>query len=190
MTLTTLAIGQMSWPKKIAAVIAGTALIALAAQVRVPFYPVPMTLQTLAVLMIGLAYGPRLGAATVLAYLAEGAAGLPVFTGGTASAAFVGPTAGFLLGFVAMAWIAGLAVGRSVLSMVGAALLASTALYVFGLAWPLGLASVLGIEAGWAELPLNAVLSGFMMPFLLGDAVKAILAALIVSGGMAVLRHR
>ena len=190
MTSTTLALGERRWPVQVAAVIAGTALIALAARVTVPFFPVPMTLQTLAILTIGLLYGPRLGAATLLAYLAEGAAGLPVFAGGNATAAFVGPTAGFLVGFVAMAAIAGLAAGRGLAVMVGAALAASAVLYVFGLAWPFAVASAVGIQAGWASLAPDAMLGAFMTPFLLGDAVKAVLAALIASGTLAALRRR
>lgn len=190
MTATTLALGQRRWPVQVAAVIAGTALVTLAARVTVPFFPVPMTLQTLAILTIGLTYGPRLGVATLLAYLAQGAAGLPVFAGGNATAAFVGPTAGFLVGFVAMAWIAGQAAGRGVTAMAGAALLASAALYVFGLAWPFAVAGAIGIDGGWVSMASGAMLGAFMTPFLLGDAVKAVLAALIASGVLAAMRRR
>ena len=75
-----------------------------------------------------------------MAYLGQGAIGLPVFAGGIGAAAFVGPTAGFLVGFLALAWIAGLAAGRGLAAMIGAAVAGSVALYAFGLAWPLGLA--------------------------------------------------
>ena len=94
-------------PARIGLIIAGTAILALAAKVQVPFWPVPMTLQTLAVLIVGLTFGARMGAVTLLAYLAEGASGLPVFAGGMNGVAFAGPTAGFLVGFVLMAWVAG-----------------------------------------------------------------------------------
>ncbi len=90
-------------------VVGGSLFIALAAQVQVPMIPVPMTLQTLAILIVGLSYGARMGALTVAAYLAEGAMGLPVFANGGNGLAFAGPTAGFLLGFVGMAWAAGFA---------------------------------------------------------------------------------
>ncbi|WP_308916817.1 biotin transporter BioY [Jannaschia sp. LMIT008] len=189
MTLTTLALGRMTWPKQIAAAVAGSALIAVAAQISVPFFPVPMTLQTLAVLAIGLAFGPTLAAATVVLYLLEGLAGLPVFTGMRNGVAFAGPTAGFLVGFVAMAWIAGQAAGRGLVAMIAAALLASAVLYVFGLAWPFAVAGAVGIEAGWASMDAGAMLGAFMYPFLLGDAVKAVLAALLVAGGATLLRR-
>ena len=189
MTLTGLALGRMTWTKQVAAVVAGSAFIAIAAQVAVPFFPVPMTLQTLAVLAVGLAYGSRLGAMTLLAYLAEGAAGLPVFANAQGTAAFAGPTAGFLVGFVAMSWIAGLAAGRGVAAMLAAAVAGSAALYAFGLAWPFAVAGAFGIEAGWAGLSGDALLGAFMTPFLFGDAVKAVVAVMVVSGGVKLLRR-
>ena len=106
MTLSQAVIGTGSTARKVMMVLAGSAFIAVAAQISVPMLPVPMTLQTLAILMVGFAYGSRLGAVTLLAYLAEGAMGLPVFANGMNGLAFAGPTAGFLLGFVAMAWAA------------------------------------------------------------------------------------
>ncbi len=87
------------------ALLFGVCLLTLSAKLQVPFWPVPMTMQTLVVLMLGMAYGPRLGAGTVLAYLLVGAAGLPVFAGtperGIGLAYMMGPTGGFLMGFVA-----------------------------------------------------------------------------------------
>lgn len=89
----------------------GVCLLTLSAKVQVPFWPVPMTMQTLVVLMLGMAYGSRLAAGTVLAYLLAGAAGLPVFAGtperGIGLAYMMGPTAGFLVGFAIAAWIVG-----------------------------------------------------------------------------------
>jgi len=111
-TLTQAAIGHDTLPRKAGLVLGGSLFIALAAQVSVPFFPVPLTLSTLAVLLVGLTLGARLGAAAVLAYLAEGAMGLPVFAGGMSTASLVGPTAGFLYGYVGMAWLAGLAVEK------------------------------------------------------------------------------
>src|SRR6056297_2834620 len=105
-TLLAAKFGDAGLARKAGLVLAGSVVIALAAQVAIPFWPVPMTLQTLAVLLVGFAMGSRLGAASVLAYLAEGAMGLPVFSNGGAGILYMmGPTAGFLLGFVAMAWI-------------------------------------------------------------------------------------
>src|ERR671918_1724759 len=89
----------------------GSALLTISAKIEVPFYPVPMTMQTLVVLLLGMAYGARLGAATVLLYLAEGAVGLPVFAGtperGIGIAYMMGPTGGYLVGFVLSAAITG-----------------------------------------------------------------------------------
>ena len=86
----------------------GTALLTLSAKINLPLPYVPMTLQTLAVVMIGVVYGWRLGTATVLAYLAEGASGLPVFAGPVGGLApLLGPTAGYLVGFVAAAFVTG-----------------------------------------------------------------------------------
>ncbi len=193
MTLTAMALGRLSLPGQVALVLAGTAVLAIASQIAVPFYPVPMTMQTAAVLAIGLTFGARLGAITVLAWLAQGAMGLPVFTGFGATASLAGPTAGFLAGFVGMAWLAGLATDRGLRGPVAlgcVALAASALLYVPGLAWPLGLASLAGIDAGWAGLDFGPALGAFMTPYLLGDAVKAIAVALAVSAGISALARR
>lgn len=184
MTLSQALVPSHSLLSRALMVLGGSALIALAAQISVPMFPVPMTLQTLAILTIGLSFGSRMGVATVLAYLAEGAAGLPVFANGHAGLAYMaGPTAGFLAGFVAMVWVAGLAADRGLRGFVpnfGAALAAAIVLYVPGLAWP---ALVMGKA-------LPDLMSGWMLPFLAGDAVKALLAALAVTGGWAAVRAR
>jgi len=167
------------------AILGGSALIALGAQVSVPMLPVPMTLQTLAVVLVGLTAGSRLGAGAVLAYLAQGAAGLPVFAGGAAGAAWLmGPTAGFLWGFVAMAFLAGLAVERGLArgfpSTLVAVLAVSAMVYVPGVLW---LTTV-------TPLDLSGAVARGMTPFLLGDAVKALIAALAVTGAWSALRGR
>jgi len=183
-TLTQAAIGHDTLPRKAGLVLGGSLFIALAAQVSVPFFPVPLTLSTLAVLLVGLTLGARLGAAAVLAYLAEGAMGLPVFAGGMSSASLVGPTAGFLYGYVGMAWLAGLAVekgvARGVVSTALCGIGVSALLYVPGLAWP---AAVMGVGAAdlWAH---------WMAPFLIGDTVKAVIAAMLVWGGWTALAAR
>jgi biotin transport system substrate-specific component len=153
----------LSLPRQSAVVFLGktlalSALIALAAHVKVPFWPVPMTLQTLAVMGIAGVFGARLGVAAMLAYLAEGALGLPVFAGGVGAQVLVGPTAGYLVGFVVAAGLVGAARGNL---MRAAAILAGTAvIYAFGVAW---LATMIGLQ--------KAIAAG-MMPFLLGDAAK------------------
>ena len=93
---------------QVALVLLGTVLLAISAQIQVPFWPVPMTMQTFVVLMIGATYGWRLGGATMIAYIAEGAIGLPVFAQFSAGAhVLVGPTAGYLVGFVVAALVTG-----------------------------------------------------------------------------------
>ncbi|SVD67877.1 uncharacterized protein METZ01_LOCUS420731, partial [marine metagenome] len=87
--------------------VAGTLLLAISAKVQVPFWPVPMTMQTFVVLLLGIAYGPRLGVATGALYLLEGAVGLPVFAQGAGMAYLVGPTGGYLFGFVLAMYIVG-----------------------------------------------------------------------------------
>lgn len=150
--------------------ILGSALIALSAQIRVPLAPVPVTMQTFAVLILAMAYGRRLGVATVALYLAEGALGLPVFAGGAGGIAVLfGPTGGYLAGFVVAAAIVGALAergwGRSLTSTAFAMLLGNLAIYGPGLA-------VLGALIGYRE----AVAVGFV-PFLAGDALKLALAA-------------
>ena len=196
MTLVSATLGQASLLRQALLVLGGTIVIALAAKVSIPLWPAPMTLQTLAILTVGFTFGARLGAITLLAYLAQGALGLPMFTPSTAPglAAFAGPTAGFLAGFVGMAWLAGLAAERGLArGLVGTALCGiaiSALLYLPGVAWPMVLAAPFGIEAGWAGLDASRAWAGFVAPFLPGDAVKAVLAALIVSGAWTALSAR
>ncbi|OAN84521.1 biotin transporter BioY [Jannaschia sp. EhC01] len=195
-TLLSATLGQEGLVRKALLVLGGTILIALAARTSVPMFPVPMSLQTLAILAVGFSFGSRLGAITVLAYLAQGFAGLPVFTPSTMMGplAFAGPTAGFLLGFVAMAWAAGFAAERGLArGFVGTAvagIVISALLYVPGIGWPMAVASVTGIEAGWIGQGFGYYWTYFISSFLIGDAVKAILAALVVTGGWAALARR
>jgi biotin transport system substrate-specific component len=110
--------------------------------------------------------------------------GLPVFAGGLNGVALVGPTAGFLYGFVGMAWLAGLAVerglARGVIPTALCGIAISALLYVPGLAWP---AAVMGVGA-------SDLVAQWMAPFLLGDAVKAVIAAMVVWGGWKALPAR
>ena len=157
----------------------GSLLLWASAKVQVPFYPVPMTLQTAVVLLIGVAYGPRLAAATLLLYLAEGAVGLPVFAGtperGIGLAYMVGPTGGYLAGFLAAAVISGWTAERSRhwLTTALGLLAAIVAIHLLGAAW---LATLVG--------PAKAVSLG-VLPFLLGDAVKLALVTAAAEAGLA-----
>ena len=162
----------------------GSVLLTISAKLEVPFYPVPMTMQTLVVLLIGMAFGARLGVATVALYLAEGAAGLPVFAGtpekGLGLAYMMGPTGGYLLGFVLAAAIAGWIVERrrDAAGLALAVLAGSIAIYASGVLW---LASFVGFGKA-LELGL--------VPFLWGDLLKAGLAFALALGGAAMVRRR
>ena len=156
--------------------LAGTLLLYIAAKIKVPFWPIPMTMQTFAVLVIGMAYGWRLGAATMLLYLAEGAVGLPVFTDtpekGIGLAYMAGPSGGYLVGFVLAAATAGYlgerGWDRKLLTTAGAMLIGNAVIYVPGLLW---LASLIGAA--------KAIEFG-LTPFLLGDALKLALAPCVL----------
>ncbi|QYK40643.1 MAG: biotin transporter BioY [Paracoccaceae bacterium] len=188
MTLSHALVANRSLPVQALMVLAGSILIAASARVEVPMYPVPMTLQTLVISLVGLAYGARLGALTVLAYLAEGAAGLPVFSGGNAGIGWLlgGPTAGFLWGFVGMAWATGWLAermaARGFAALFVAAVVPAMLLFVAGGGWPL-LAGVLGMQAPWTAGSLSVVWAGWIAPFLIGGVVKSAIAALMIAGG-------
>jgi biotin transport system substrate-specific component len=143
-------------------------LLALSAHLQVPFWPVRLSMQSFVVLAIGIAYGRRLGALTVLAYLAEGAAGLPVFQAGVGLAYLAGPTGGYLLGFLLSALTVGALAERGALTRwalaVGVILLGEVCIYAPGLAW---LALLFG--------PSKAVAFG-LTPFLSAELVKTALA--------------
>jgi biotin transport system substrate-specific component len=156
-------------------ILVGTALLTLSAKINLPLPYVPMTLQTLAVLMIGAAYGWRLGGATVVAYLAEGALGLPVFAGPIGGLApLVGPTAGYLVGFALAAVVTGALSERGWDRSIPWLFVAMGAGHVIilgcGLAW-LALGMNLGLEKAW--------LVG-IAPFILGSLVKNALGAVAV----------
>lgn len=160
---------------KVATVVFGSLLIAAASQIEVPFFPVPMTMQTFAVLLVGLLLGARLGAAAVLAYLAEAAIGMPVLSGGdTLMTLLVKPTtAGYLVGFVGAAFVAGLIAERTagrLWGVVAAAVAGEAVLMTLGVAF---LAWLIGFE--------SAVTYGFL-PFVLGDLLKIVLAVAIARG--------
>lgn len=158
-------------------VVAGSLVIALSAKAKVPLGVVDMSLQTLAILVIAGLYGFRLGTATILAYLAEGVAGFPVFQGtpekGIGLAYMVGPTGGYLLGFVAMTMIAGWAAdrgwGRRPFRLALAMFLGEVVMLLLGAAW---LAWLFGVD--------KAIAWG-VGPFVLTDMVKVALAAALVA---------
>ena len=163
--------------KSAALVLAGIAGLVIASKIRVPMWPVPVTMQTFAVLVLGAAYGLRLSLVTVLGYLVLGAAGFAVFAGESAGLAYMaGPTGGYLAGFVAaMALMGALARrgwDRSVLGMGAAMVLGNAVIYGFGLAWMSWLFA--------ADKGLGWVLHYGMVNFLAGDALKLALAAMVM----------
>ncbi len=158
--------------RQVALVAAGVAFLVLLAQLRLQIGPVPVTGQTLGVLLLGAAYGVRLGTLTTGAYLLLGAAGLPIFTGGQAGLAYaLGPTGGYLLGFVVAAALLGYLAERGWDRTLGSAalamLVASCVIYACGLAW---LHAVLG--GTWLR-----TLQVGLFPFLFGDLLKLLVAA-------------
>ena len=173
--------------RELVALLLGTVFLALLAQVSIPllpFTPVPITGQTLGVLLIGALYGPWRGALCLLAYLGEGAAGLPVFAGGASGwAVLAGPTGGYLIGFPVAAAIVGLLVRplRGVLSgwrALPGLLIGTVLIYLIGVPW-------LAVSAGMG-LP-TAIAKG-MLPFIPGDLLKAVVAAAVLPSGMTALR--
>ncbi|MDE3102864.1 MAG: biotin transporter BioY [Chloroflexota bacterium] len=173
---------RVAW--RVAAVVVGSALIGLAAQVRIPlpFSPVPVTGQTFAVLLVSAALGARLGVASTVLYVAEGLAGLPVYAGGNAGLAeLAGPTGGYLVGFVAAAAVVGALAQRGwdrrLATSVLAMLAGEIAIYAFGLLW-------------LARFPLPVpLLDAGLLPFVVGDAYKLVLAALALPAAWRVVRR-
>lgn len=164
----------------------GTSALTLSAKLQVPFYPVPMTLQSLVVLLIGASYGWRLGTATLVLYMVEGALGLPVFAGtpekGLGVAYMAGPTGGYLLGFVAAAglvgWLAERGWDRSVTRLFVAMAIGHAVIFAAGYAW---LASLIGADKAWA---------GGVAPFLWATLVKNALGAALLPALWSLIARR
>jgi biotin transport system substrate-specific component len=164
----------------------GSLILWASAKITVPFWPVPMTLQTGAVMLIAAGYGARLGFATVLLYLFEGAVGLPVFADtpakGIGLAYMLGPTGGYLAGFAVAAalvgWLSERGLDRSPLKLAGAMVVGDAVVFALGLLW-------LGSVVGWDK----PVLAWGLYPFVVGDVVKIALAAALVSSGARLLRR-
>lgn len=159
----------------VAIVFAGAILTAIAAQVAIPMWPVPITGQTFAVLLVGAVLGASRGALSMITYISLGAAGLPVFTGAVAGVTF-GTTFGYQVGFIAAAalvgWFSQLSWHKNVFGVLVSFAIGNSVIYLFGLPWLAFALSNLNLASDWA-----AVMMAGLVPFLVGDAIKMILAA-------------
>lgn len=182
-------LSQVLWPEKssdfahvlrtVTLITLGVVAMAIAAKVRIPMWPVPITMQTFVVLTVGAAYGARLGVATMVAYLLIGAAGFDIFTSSSAEnnglSYMLGGSGGYLVGFVLAAgvlgWLARKGWDRTIPTMALAMLIGSVLIYVPGLLW----LNMQEYSQGWSWTIANG-----LTPFLVGDALKLALAALVM----------
>jgi biotin transport system substrate-specific component len=172
-----------AWLRDLSLISLGALFVAALAQVRIPlpFTPIPLTGQTFAVLLVGAALGSKRGAASLALYTAMGALGLPFFAGGASGLAYMsGPTLGYLAGFVAATYAVGLlaerGLERSVRTSLVPFLAGTLVIYLFGAGW---LAILFGLE--------QALALG-VLPFLVGDAIKLVLAALALPAAWRLVR--
>lgn len=164
-----------SFVNDVALILGGAVLTAVAAQIAIPMWPVPITGQTFAVLLVGAVLGASRGAISMIAYFSMGAAGLPVFTG-MASGLTFGTTFGYLVGFIAAAavvgWLAQLNWQKKVTGVLASFMIGNAVIYLFGLPWLAFALSNLNLASN-----LSAVVAAGLIPFLIGDAIKMALAA-------------
>src|SRR5437763_15668195 len=185
-TLTSVALAPLDFVRAAALVVGFSRLTAWAAQVAIPlpWTPVPITGQTFAVLLTGALLGPRLGALAMFAYLIEGASGLPFFAAGGSGVGHLlfSPTSGYLLSYPVAAFVVGLLAERGwdrrFLTAAAAMGLGSLVILLSGWAW---LACFVGTAAAW---------NVGVTPFLIGDAIKIVLAAAVLPSGWMLLRRK
>ena len=161
--------------KNLFIVLIGSILLAISAKIKIPFYPVPMTMQTLVVLIIGIGFGWRLGVATIILYLFEGIIGLPVFSGtpekGIGLVYFTGPTMGYLIGFLVAAFLAGkFNFDNNLIKNFFKLTFATSFIYILGMLW-------LGGLIGW-DKPIFKLGA---QPFLLAELFKILLATFAIN---------
>tara|TARA_B100000963_G_scaffold274777_1_gene242987 strand:- start:50 stop:601 length:552 start_codon:yes stop_codon:yes gene_type:complete len=161
--------------KKIFIVLIGTMLLAVSAKIKIPFYPVPMTMQTLVVLIVGIGFGWKVGVATISLYLFEGIIGLPVFSGtpekGIGLVYFTGPTMGYLIGFLVAAFLVGkFSYDNNLIKNFLKLLFATSFIYILGMLW-------LGQLIGW-DKPIFKLGA---QPFLLAELFKILLATFAIN---------
>jgi len=166
-------LNQSSIVKTFLIIILGSLALTLSAKIKIPFYPVPMTMQTFVVMLFGLAFGYKIGLATVSLYLLEGIAGLPVFSNspekGVGLIYFTGPTMGYLIGFLLATLIAGtISSNDNTLKIFSKLLLSVSTIYILGVLW-------LGTLIGWDK----PILEFGVYPFLLAEIFKLALLVII-----------
>ena len=159
--------------KVILIAVLGTLLLTISAKIKIPFYPVPMTMQTFIVLFLGIALGPKIGLLTVSLYLLEGIFGLPVFAGtpekGVGFIYFAGPTMGYLIGFLVAVYFAGLfKYDKGLINTFLKLIFSVSFIYILGIIW-------LGILIGW-EKPIFILGA---KPFLLAELFKMLLLSFL-----------
>ena len=160
--------------KSIFVVVIGSIALTIAAKIKIPFYPVPMTMQTFVVLFLGLSFGYKIGLSTVGLYLLEGIVGLPVFSNsperGIGLVYFTGPTMGYLLGFLSACYLASLIkLNDNFFVILAKLILAVSTIYIFGVMW-------LGTLIGWDK----PIFSLGVAPFLLAEVFKVLLLSVLV----------
>lgn len=153
-------------------IVAGAVLMTIAAKVQIPFWPVPMTLHTMAVMAFAVVLGPRIAVSIFLAYLAAGAVGFPVFSGsperGIGFSYMVGPTGGYLLGYLIASWFVGvMAAGKGTPGRLVAMLAGMVPVYAIGMVWLV------------LYVPVGQLLAVGALPFLLGDIAKIAVVAVV-----------
>ena len=166
-------ISQTSIIKSLLAIVLGSIALTISAKIKIPFYPVPMTMQTFVVLFLGISLGYKIGLASIGLYLFEGIMGLPVFSNspekGVGLVYFTGPTMGYLIGFLSAGFLASkINNNDSFLLVLGKLVIATSTIYLFGLLW-------LGMLIGW-DKPIFELGA---KPFLLAEVFKIVLLALI-----------
>ena len=166
-------ISQTKILKSLLAVVLGSIALTISAKIKIPFYPVPMTMQTFMVLFLGVSLGYKIGLASVALYLFEGIMGLPVFSNspekGVGLVYFTGPTMGYLIGFLIASFLASkISMKDNFLLVLTKLIIATSTIYILGLFW-------LGTLIGW-EKPIFALGA---KPFLLAEVFKIMLLALI-----------
>lgn len=166
-------------------IVLGTVLLTIAAKISVPVWPVPVTLQSMVVAGLAAAFGARIGVATITLYIVEGMSGLPVFSGGGGAAYILGPTGGFIIGWLFMAYVIGRAADNGAsghpLKLFGWMVIGDAITFVLGFLWLVALSG----NAVWIDQSniIGSAYAGAIEPFIIWDLVKLAFATITVVGG-------